>query len=66
MPPFDSFCLLARQGVHARDASGNYYTILESPDYTDETSGLGKVEFTCRIWNVAKQKVLLLTPSHSV
>lgn len=27
-------------GVHARDASGNYYTILESPDYTDETSGL--------------------------
>ena len=30
------------QGVHARDSSGGYYAILESPDFVDETSGLGK------------------------
>lgn len=27
-------------GVHARDSIGRFYTILESPVYTDETSGL--------------------------
>jgi hypothetical protein len=27
-------------GVHARDHLGRYYTILESPDYADETTGL--------------------------
>ena len=29
-------------GVHARDSSGRYYSILEGIDYNDETSGLGK------------------------
>jgi hypothetical protein len=27
-------------GIHARDALGRFYTILESPVYTDETTGL--------------------------
>ena len=27
-------------GVHARDPKGNFYTIFESPVYTDETTGL--------------------------
>uniref|UniRef100_A0A7S4NFI5 SMP-30/Gluconolactonase/LRE-like region domain-containing protein n=1 Tax=Odontella aurita TaxID=265563 RepID=A0A7S4NFI5_9STRA len=27
-------------GVHARDKRGRYYTILESPVYQDETTGL--------------------------
>ena len=29
-------------GVHARDSSGRYYSILEGIDYNDETSGLCK------------------------
>jgi hypothetical protein len=27
-------------GVHGRSADGRFFTILESPEYTDETSGL--------------------------
>ena len=27
-------------GVHARDMNGRFYTIFESPVYTDETTGL--------------------------
>lgn len=27
-------------GVHGRDRDGNFFTILESPVYKDETSGL--------------------------
>jgi secreted PhoX family phosphatase len=27
-------------GVHARDHTGQFYTVFESPDYKDETTGL--------------------------
>ena len=30
----------ADAGVHGRDANGLYFTLLESPIYSDETSGL--------------------------
>ena len=28
-------------GIHARDVMGRYHTVLESPEYQDETTGLG-------------------------
>ena len=28
-------------GIHARDVMGRYHTVLESPEYNDETTGLG-------------------------
>jgi hypothetical protein len=38
-----SFCLnyfWKDAGVHARDSTGRFYTIFESPEYNDETTGL--------------------------
>ena len=37
----------ADNGVHARDAQGRYYTILEGLDYPDESAGLGKLPRYC-------------------